>query len=228
MKSIVGGIKMAIVTISREFGSEGNYIGTKVAETLGYHFVFKKEIGGVFRQYGVSRFEEIYQTEVDFWSRYDKIRKEMMAFLAKVIQTFAHHDNLVIVGRCSQAILAGFTDVLNVRIQAPLPIKVKRIMQENITTPDKVKDLIKREDRNRASLRQVFYQDAQWDKASAFDMVIDTGKLSPDLAVKWIVEAVKSLEEKGVYEEPTIKMIEVDPILSKVVSEVLTPPPVKY
>jgi len=32
---------MAVITISREIYSEGSYIGEKVAEALGYHFVDK-------------------------------------------------------------------------------------------------------------------------------------------------------------------------------------------
>lgn len=213
---------MAVVTISREFGSEGNYIGTKVAEALGYHFVFKKEIGEVCEQYSVFDFEEIYHSKIGFWTRFDRVSGKMMDFLARVIRAFAHRGDVVIVGRCSHAILAGFTDVLNVRIQAPLPIKVERIMKENITAPDKVERLVKQEDRNRAELLRMFYHDThQWNTASAFDVVINTGKVPPDLVVKWIVEAVKSLGDRKAYKEPTTKTIEVDPVLSEVISKLL-------
>jgi len=38
---------MAVLTISREIGSEGNYIGKKIADKTGYKFVFKNEIGSI-------------------------------------------------------------------------------------------------------------------------------------------------------------------------------------
>jgi hypothetical protein len=39
---------MAVITISREIYSDGNHIGEKVAEALGYHFTDKKTIEKVF------------------------------------------------------------------------------------------------------------------------------------------------------------------------------------
>jgi cytidylate kinase len=210
---------MAVITISREFGSEGNYIGTKVAESLGYQFVFKKEIGEIFKRYGMVNFEEVYQAKVNFWTRFDELRNEMMAFLSEIIRAVAHQGNVVIVGRCSYAILRGLQDVFHVRIQASLPIRVARIMQENLTTPDQVEQLVKQEDQNRAKLLQLFYN-MPWDTTSAFDLVLDTGKISPDLAVKWIVEAVKCLEESTTSTEPTTKTLEVTPLLSQIISEV--------
>ena len=33
---------MSVITISRDFGSEGDYIAEKVAQILGYHFVNKE------------------------------------------------------------------------------------------------------------------------------------------------------------------------------------------
>lgn len=211
---------MAVVTISREFGSEGNYIGTKVAETLGYHFIFKKEIGEVFDQYGFPAFEQMYHAKMGFWTQFDEMRMETMALLTRVIRAFAHHGDVVIVGRCSYAVLAEFTDVLHVRIQAPLSIRVTRIIKENIVAPNEVERFVQEEDLKRVKLLQVFFN-FPWDKTSTFDMVIDTRKVASDLAVTWIAEAVKTLEERKEYERPNTKMIEVDPVLSEVISGLL-------
>jgi cytidylate kinase len=213
---------MAVVTISRECGTEGNAIGTKVADLLEYHFVFKKEIGEVFDQYGIVTFEEICQSQAGFWSRFDEIRIKTMNFLHQVIQGFAHHGNVVIMGRCGYAILQGLTDVLHVRIQAPLHVKVERILKENIVAPNQVAEWVRSEDQNRAKLLQVFYN-IQWEQSSNFDLVIDTGKISPDLAVKWIVEAVKSLEEKKTFPRPNTETLKVHPNLCNVISKLLRP-----
>jgi hypothetical protein len=43
---------MAVMTISRELGSEGVTIAKKVAQELGYHFVDKDVIERVLDQYG--------------------------------------------------------------------------------------------------------------------------------------------------------------------------------
>lgn len=211
---------MAVITVSREFGSEGNYISAKVAEALGYQMVFKKEISEVFEQYGMASFENIYQADVNFWTQFDAMRMRMMEFLTKVIQAFAHYGNVVIVGRCSYAILAGLTDVLHVRIQAPLSLRIDRIMQEGLAVPGEVERLVKNEDQKRMKLLQMFYN-VQWNQVDMFDVVLNTGKVAPDMAVAWIVEAVKRLEERTAAEEWTTRTMEVDPLLQDVIASTL-------
>ena len=211
---------MAVVTISREFGSEGNSISAKVAEALGYRMIFKKEISEVFEQYGMASFENIYQADVNFWTQFDAMRMRMMEFLTKVIQAFAHYGNVVIVGRCSYAILAEFTDVLHVRIQAPLSLRIDRIMQEGLAVPGEVEDLVKNEDQKRVRLLHTFYN-MPWNQVDMFDLVVNTGKVVPDLAVTWIVEAVKRLEKRSPSKDPTTKTIEVGPLLEDVVTSAL-------
>jgi cytidylate kinase len=216
---------MAIVTISREFGSEGNYIGTKVAEALGYHFVFKKEIHDVFERYcDLSCFEKKHYSEMNdsFWSQFEEMKREAVDLLSEVIRALACHGNLVIIGRCGYAILGDLTDVLNVRIRAPLSTKIDRIMKEKIVAPNEVKHIVNEEDKKRANILNLFYG-IQWDRTSVFDMVINTGKVPPDLAARVIVETVKGLEDRKKYEEPSTRTLTIDPTLSRVVSEVLGP-----
>lgn len=212
---------MAVVTISREFGSEGNVIGIRAAEALGYRFVFKQEIGKVFEQYGFSTFEQMYETQTGFWTRFDTMMTKTMTFLNEVIRAFAAQGDMVIVGRCSCAILQGLADVLHVRVQAPLGVKVGRILKENITGPGSVEALVQAEDRNRAKLLQEFY-DFQWDLTGGFDVVIDTGKVLPEMAVEWIVDAVKQSEATKSFPEPNTKSITVNPVLHNVVTEMLS------
>jgi HD-like signal output (HDOD) protein len=44
---------MSVITISRDFGSEGEYIAEKIAQTLGYHLVDKEFFTTVLNQYGL-------------------------------------------------------------------------------------------------------------------------------------------------------------------------------
>ncbi|NUN01876.1 MAG: hypothetical protein HUU41_12235 [Bryobacteraceae bacterium] len=60
----------------------------------------------------------------------------------------------------------------------------------------------------------------RWDTATAFDVVIGTGKVSPDLAVTWLVEIVKALNERRA-DGRTSRTIQVDPILAAAVCAVL-------
>ena len=53
---------MAVITISRELGSGGAEIGQQVAKSLGYDYVDKRTIDGIFRQYGLTKFDDLYNS----------------------------------------------------------------------------------------------------------------------------------------------------------------------
>lgn len=215
---------MAVMTISREIYSDGTYIGEKVAEALGYHFVDKATIEKVFVEHSIIQFREVYNTVLGFWERFDDMTATTIKFLKQVIQALAHHGNMVIIGRGAFAVLGGFADVLNVRVQAPFPLRAQRLVdKEKITELNRAKALLKERDRVREAFIKSFY-DVWWDAAaasSAFDLVIDTGKVHPDLAVSWLIEALKVLKERKADDQPTTDTIQVDSLLADTVSEVL-------
>jgi len=212
---------MSVITISREFGSDGSYIAEKVAQALGYHYVDKKTMEDVLAQYGFVGFEKEYDEAHGFWARFDARTVEMVKMLNRIIQAVAQHGNVVILGRGSFAILGGYADVLNVRIQAPLPIRRARVMtQQKIAEPEQAEAIIKEADRVRATFIESYYG-VQWDVASAFDVVIDTGKVAPDLAVTWLADAARPMQAGTAGEVRTTSALEVDHILASAVSAVL-------
>ena len=215
---------MAVITISREIYSEGSYIGEKVAEALGYHFVDKSTIEKVFAEHSIVQFREVYESVPGFWARFDDMRTTTIRFLKQAILALARHGQMVIVGRGAFAVLGGFADVLNVRVQAPFPVRVRRAMEkEKITESDRAEALLKEGDEMRDAFVKSFY-DIRWEDAaaaSAFDLVIDTGKVPPDLAVTWLVEALKVLKQRETHDTPTTDAIEINADLASTVSEVL-------
>jgi cytidylate kinase len=212
---------MSVVTISREFGSEGRSIAEKVAQTLGYHLVDKTTMENVLVQYGFVEFEQEYNVTPGFWARFDTRRTQMVDMLNRIIQALARHGNTVILGRGGFAVLRGFADVLNVRIHAPLPIRVRRVMaRQKISERGQAEAIVKENDKVRVEFVQSFYS-IHWDAASAFDVVIDTGKVSPELTASWLVDAVQGLLQQTSGEERTARLIQVEPILASVVSSVL-------
>ena len=214
---------MAVITISREIYSDGNHIGEKVAEALGYHLADKKTIEKVFAEHSIFQFSEVYDTVLGFWERFDDMRSTTMKFLKQVIQALAHHGNMVIVGRGAFAVLGGFADVLNVRIQAPFSVRTQRLMsKEKIADRNHAVALLKEKDRIRAEFIKSFFE-VQWGDAaaaSAFDLVIDTGTIAPDMAIQWLIEAHEALKEREVTGQPITKGVEVDPVLIDTVSRV--------
>lgn len=212
---------MAVLTISRELGSEGAYVAQKVAQELDYHFVDKAIMEKVLNQYGFVQFEKAYESEAGFWSRYDTLKPMLVKFLNEVIQALAHHGNVVILGRGSFAVLDGLADVLNVRIKAPLPVRISRVMaQQDITEVAKAAALVKDSDKVRAAFVDSWYG-VRWDTVSHFDLVIDTGKVFPDLTATWLTEALRDVAQRPIGEQLSTRTIQVNPVLDSVISQVL-------
>ena len=215
---------MTAITISRESGSEGDYLAMKIAKTLGYHFVDKDRIGEILSEYGFVEFDKEYELLPGFWAKFDaqhgKRREMMVELLNKVVQALAVHGDVVIVGRSGFSILSGYADVFHVRLQSPFSERVKRFMADQHLTHDEAIDAVKESDKIKATFVEGFYK-VSWDAAHAFDLVINTSKVDPDLALTFVVDAVKAFAADPKIGKPTTRMIEVDPVIMEVISNVL-------
>ena len=215
---------MSVITISREFGSEGDTIAQQVSQTLGYHFVDRKFIGVILGQYGYVEFDKAYANLPTFWERFDaqreKQRDVMVNMLNQVIQAVAHHGNVVILGRSGFEVLGGFADVLHVRLQAPFPVRVGRIMTQQQIPFEQAESVVEHNDKVRVAFVEEFYK-VSWESIHAFDLVIDTGKIPVDMAATWVIDAAKSFTPSAEIDKPTVATIKADRILAEAVSEVL-------
>ena len=215
---------MSVITISREFGSEGDTIAHQVAQSLGYHFVDQEFIGTILSQYGLVEFDKEYATLPTFWERFNVQKEEQRDAMAKmlhqVIEAVAHHGNVVILGRSGFEVLSGFADVLHVRLQAPLPIRVERVMAQQEIPFEQAESVVKNNDKVRMAFVEEFYR-VPWDSIHAFDLVINTGKISSDLSASWVIDVAKTSVTSLETNKPTTSSIVVDRILADAVSETL-------
>jgi len=214
---------MSVITISREYGSEGDVIAQQAGQTLGFHFVDQNFVGTILGQYGYVEFDEEYANLPTFWERFDaqreKHRDVMMDMLNRVIRAVAHHGNVVILGRSGFEVLGRFADVLHVRLQAPFSVRMKRIMDERQVSLEQAESIVTQNDKVRTAFIEEFCK-VPWNAIHAFDLVINTGKITSTHAVGWIVDAAKASVtiEEG---KPTTASIEVDRILAEAVAEEL-------
>jgi cytidylate kinase len=215
---------MSVITISRYFGSEGDTIAQKVAQTLDYHFVDQEFIGTILGQYGYVEFDKEYATLPSFWERFDaqreKQRDVMVTMLNQVIQAVAQHGDVVILGRSGFEVLRGFTDVFHVRVQAPFSVRVGRVMAQEKITFEEAELIVKSKDKVRLAFVEEFYE-VPWGSVQAFDLIVNTGKISPEMATTWVIDGVKAFMTGRETGQPTTASIEVDRILAEAVSDVL-------
>lgn len=217
---------MAVITISRELGSLGTYIARETAQSLACPLMDKHMIERMIDRVKSSvSISEMMRADQDV-VRWDLNGGEMVYLYDRVIQAAAHRGNLVMLGRGSFAVLARYADVLNVRIQAPFELRVRRVMEsEHITQFRDVETTVRESDRVRSAFIYNWYG-LQWENATLFNLTIDTGRIAPDMAVQWLVDVYRTFDEQSVADLPTTKDIVVDERIQAAVDQVLTEAPI--
>ena len=213
---------MAVITISRESGARGNYIGHKLAEELGYTYIDQTIIHEVSLDYGVGQdeFEHIYEQAPGLLERYAHRNREIVELFGRIIRGIAQRDNVVIVGRGSFVVLREFADVLNVRVTANQGVRVQRIQQDQDITLKQAQKLLDRLDNERGKFIEAYYG-LNWADAALYELCVNTGKLTPDQAVELIRQTLSLLEKNRNSEDTLVRNLETDPILEKAINDAL-------
>ena len=191
-----------IITISREFGSGGRFIGEEVAKKLGIAYYDKEMIGQIAEQAGLS--SEYVRENAELspkkgWFAYAFSGRDItgksvedMVYEAqrKVILELADKESCVIIGRNADYILKDRDDVLNVFIYGDMPEKTKRIMGlYNVEEVDAIKMINDIDKRRRTNYN--FYTEQKWGMAENYTMSLNSSVLGYDLCQKIIIDCAK-------------------------------------
>lgn len=190
-----------IITISREFGSGGRFIGKQVAEKLGIAYYDKDIIAQIAEQSGFS--PEYIQKNAELspkkglfayaFAGRDATGKsiEDMVYEAqrKVILEIADKESCVIIGRNADYILKDHDDVLNVFIHGNIPEKTKRICElYKVTETEAAKMMADIDKRRMTNYR--FYTDQKWGMAKNYTLSLNSSELGYDLCEKIIMDCM--------------------------------------
>ena len=190
-----------IITISREFGSGGRFIGEEVAKKLGIVYYDKNIIGQIAEKSGLS--PEYIQENAELspkkglfayaFSGRDITGKsvEDMVYEAQrnIILELAEKEPCVIIGRNADYILKDRDDVLNVFIHGDMPEKIKRITGlYNVKEKEAVKTMADTDKRRRTNYN--FYTDQNWGKASNYTLCLNSSQREYDRCEKIIMECL--------------------------------------
>jgi cytidylate kinase len=108
------------------------------------------------------------------------------------MQELANKNNVVIVGRASQIILAGQPDVLHIRLIAPDLVRADRVANRMSVSLESARAQIQASDHYRANYLRRFYG-VRWDDPTLYHFVLNTERLSPHQAANIICQAVNQL-----------------------------------
>ena len=191
-----------IITISREFGSGGRFIGEEVAKKLGIAYYDKSIIGQIAEKSGLS--QEYIQESAELAPKkglfaYALAGRDItgrsvedMVYEAqrKVILGLAEKEPCVIIGRNADYILKDRDDVLNVFIHGDMPEKIQRISHlHNVDEKEAVKMMADTDKRRMTNYN--FYTEQKWGKASNYTLCLNSSELGYDRCEKIIMECSK-------------------------------------
>ena len=191
-----------IITISREFGSGGRFIGEEVAKKLGIAYYDKNIINQIAEESGLS--PDYIQESAELSPKkgifaYALAGRDItgksvedMVYEAqrKVILELAEKEPCVIIGRNADFILKDRDDVLNVFIHGNMPEKTERICRlYNVSEKEAVKMMTDTDKRRMTNYN--FYTDQKWGKASNYTLCLNSSQLGYDRCEMIIMECVK-------------------------------------
>ncbi len=186
-------VVMSIVTISRQIGSGGQEIGRRVAGQLGYRMVWRDLINQAAQHAGAPAVALAMIDEFGLLGIKPTSQEceKYIQVVNQILHDLAQQDNVVIVGRAGQVVLAGLPGCLHTRITAPQKLRSQRIAERQSISLSAATEQVKTSERYRQRYLKRFYQ-VNWADASLYDLVIDTGKISIEEAVDMICRAVRS------------------------------------
>ncbi len=189
-----GGSSMAVITISRLIGSNGEEIARETAEQLHYRYVDKDLIQDIMKEYGVVEFKDVYDGKMGFWDKYYHSAEEIVQLLNEIILSVAKMGNVVIVGRGSFVCLQAYDDVIHVMVHAPLEYRLQNIMQErDFSDRAEAEHFLKRQYHIRKTFIEHNYR-VKWDSIQNFDLLFNTAKITPREAVTCLQQAAVTLD----------------------------------
>ena len=195
---------MAVVTISRQFGSGGRTLGKMIAEELGYTFVDNEIVQRLSKEANVSA-NWIRSFEKEAGSRLSRIISNMVSkrwldrvlagergyldeeiyldYMVLIIAQIADEGNAVILGRGSQYILDDHPEAFHILLIDELENRIKFMVEHYEMTERQAAQAVNYEDRRRASLYRRLGK-KNYNDAELYHLVLNMGRLDLQAALK--------------------------------------------
>ena len=195
---------MAVVTISRQFGSGGKTLGKMIAEELDYTFADNEIIQRLSKEANVSA-NWIRSFEKEAGSRLSRITSKMVSkrwldrvlagergyldeeiyldYMVLIIAQIADEGDAVILGRGSQYILDDHPEAFHILLIDELENRIKFMVEHYEMTERQAAQAVNYEDRRRASLYRRLGK-KNYNDPALYHLVLNMGRLDLQAALK--------------------------------------------
>ena len=182
-----------IVTISRQYGSGGRYIGKMIAQKLGIKLYDKEFVLKLADSTGLSteyienneqRRKVLESLNNGYYSGL-KNADELFIRESELIKEVSQKESCVIVGRCADFILKDNKNVIKIFVDSSMENKVKRATTYYHLNNVNAKKEISRINKLRAN-HYKYYTEKDWNDPSNYDICINSDSLRVENSVDLI------------------------------------------
>ena len=193
--------RQIVITISREYGSGGRYIGRLIADKLGIKLYDKEFIVKLAKETGMA--EEYIENNEQKRDALDILNNGYYAGLnnsdelfikeSELIKNVADKESCVIVGRCADFILKDNENVISIFVASSMDDKIKRAVEFYNLDKAKAEKEINRINKLRAN-HYKYYTEKEWKDPSNYDICINSDSIGVENAANLICEIVKEYQ----------------------------------
>ena len=190
-----------IITIGRNFGSNGRKIGERLAEELGVSFYDRNLIEMAAKESGLdwkvvgNADEKLIGHFLKFNLGLDGIQEntndQIYRAQAEVIRSIVKkEESCVIVGRGADYVLRNHPEVLKVFIFAPLEYRIETVMKRYDFSGEEAEKVVRHMDKTRRNYYE-YFSDGNWDQKEGKDLLID----SSEFGIRGTVDLIRAAAE---------------------------------
>jgi cytidylate kinase len=188
---------MAVITISRGAKSGGEELAKRLASKLGYQSVDKEVISECARKYNIMEHDLLDELEntPSLWQKLTRERSRQLIYIKCTLLDFAKKDNIIYYGHAGQLFLAGISNVLKLRLDAPMDDRISTVMSDINMDYNAAVEYIKDFDEHRRRWVKMLY-DEDWHNPTLYDLSFNLQNMTLDTICDIVAVAVNSDEFK--------------------------------
>ena len=185
--------KKIVITISREYGSGGHYVGELLAKRMGLNFYDKNLINLISKKSGLSKeYVEANNQKLASFKYIDNNDDRIFIAEEKVIKDLAKKEPCVIVGRCADYILKDNKDTIKVFLYSSSQDKVKRAVKYYNLEEDKALKEINKINSERAK-HYKYYTNRDWYDFANYDIALNVDYLGVEKTAELLEQVIREV-----------------------------------
>jgi cytidylate kinase len=171
-----------VLTLSRELGAGEQGFAPTLGERLGMQVYDRELLEQEAVRMGVpeAELEKIDERGAGLFQRFHpgSIDQRYFAVLGQLMRELAGRGDAILVGRGGSRILRDEPLAFHVRLVAPMPIRLRRVMEYRWVQEGIAKKLIAESDSRRSGFMESYFG-ADWSSPLEYDLTVNSGRLGP-------------------------------------------------